>query len=582
VGDTVGYTITLTNTSSADTPALTCSISDPLLGGLLASGVVLASGANHVLTPSYVVLAGDADPLLNTATATCTVGEGFGNVLNASDGHSVDLFQPSITLDKTGDSLSKVGDTVGYTITLTNTSSADTPALTCSISDPLLGGVLVSGVVLASGANHVLTPSYVVLAGDADPLLNTATATCTVGEGFGNVLNASDGHSVNLFQPSITLVKTGPEQSKVGDTVTYTVTITNTGSADTPDLNLVSFSDTLVPAATPPAACAVLSDDEVCQFTYNYVVLAGDDDPLLNTASATYQVDGFPNQLTQSDGHSVNLFQPDYTLACGTDISSAAVGEIVNYTFTITNTGSADSPTLNLVSANDTVLGNLAANFPATLAPGQSVQVVVPRTVLGTDPDPLVNTLTTVYQVAGFPNQLTRTAGCSVDIEAGCALSPGFWGGGAGRSKWDQPTDPIAVAAGFTTDTPFPWVDPTQIDPTPDDGVFTYLDALSLSVRGDVTRQLVFKYVAARLNEAAFGVPAATADLLDEIDDYFDGGGVDNSDLANLTDLYSQPVGSGPTGPAKDEGQRLLGLLNGYFAAVGEENCPSASAIPEA
>ena len=41
--------------------------------------------------------------------------------LTASDGHSVNLFQPSITIDKTGDTLSKVGDPVNYTITVTNT-----------------------------------------------------------------------------------------------------------------------------------------------------------------------------------------------------------------------------------------------------------------------------------------------------------------------------------------------------------------------------------------------------------------------------------------------------------------------------
>ena len=39
-------------------------------------------------------------------------GGGFGNVLKESDKHEVDLFQPSITLDKTGDELSKVGDSV--------------------------------------------------------------------------------------------------------------------------------------------------------------------------------------------------------------------------------------------------------------------------------------------------------------------------------------------------------------------------------------------------------------------------------------------------------------------------------------
>ena len=58
--------------------------------------------------------------------------------LTASDGHSVNLFQPSVAIVKTGDELSKVGDAVNYTITVTNTSSADSPNLTCTISDSRL------------------------------------------------------------------------------------------------------------------------------------------------------------------------------------------------------------------------------------------------------------------------------------------------------------------------------------------------------------------------------------------------------------------------------------------------------------
>ncbi|MCH7705074.1 MAG: hypothetical protein IIB61_08180, partial [Planctomycetes bacterium] len=71
-----------------------------------------------------------------------------------------------------------------------------------------------------------------------------------------------------------------------------------------------------------------------------------------------------------------------------------------------------------------------------------------------------------------------------------------------GRVKGDQAGDPIAIAAGFPTTTPFPWVDATEFP-----GGLTYLDMFGLPKHGDVTIQMVFKYVAARLNEAAFGVP---------------------------------------------------------------------------
>jgi uncharacterized repeat protein (TIGR01451 family) len=219
VGDPVDYTITLTNTSSDDSPPLMCSIRDSLLN--IDEAGILREGDQHVIHASRTVQAGDPDPLPNTASARCEVVM-FGNVLTASDSHSVNLFQPRIAIDKTGDTLSKVGDTVNYTITLSNNSSADTPPLDCTASDSLLGG-LFAGVLPAG--DTVIERDRVVQDGDPDPLPNTASVTCNV-RGFPNVLEASDSHSVNLFQPSIRFGKMGSD--KVGDVVTYWITLNNT------------------------------------------------------------------------------------------------------------------------------------------------------------------------------------------------------------------------------------------------------------------------------------------------------------------------------------------------------------------
>ncbi|MGH9797449.1 MAG: DUF7507 domain-containing protein, partial [Candidatus Polarisedimenticolia bacterium] len=217
------------------------------------------------------------------------------------------------------------------------------------------------------------------------------------------------------------------------------------------------------------------------------------------------------------------------------------------------NTGDV---TLHRISVNDTLLGDVTASFPASLAPGGSATVTLTRTVQSTDPDILVNTVTSVYQVDGLPNQLTREDSCSVEIQRGCALSPGFWGGGSGRLLWDQSTDLLGgQPVPFTTTTVFPWLSPNLAGTT-------YLGVLNLPARGDVTIQLAFKYIAARLNEASsFGVPADVAVLLDQVDVYF----------------MSNPVGSNPSGAAKDQGSLLFNSLNAYFATVGEEDCPAIS-----
>ncbi|WP_341502586.1 hypothetical protein [Gallaecimonas sp. GXIMD4217] len=407
VGDDVDYSITLSNNSSADTPALTCTATDSLLGVVFSGTLPLG---DTVLTPSRTVLAGDPDPLVNTVDLSCSP-DGFPNVLDASDSHSTDLFQASIALDKTGDTLSKVGDSVDYVITLDNTSSSDTPDLECTISDTLLG--VSESVTLASGAQHVINASRVVQAGDPDPLLNTAEASCSP-IGFANVLTDSDGHSVQLFQASITLDKTGDTLSKVGDSVDYVITLDNTSSADTPDLEC-TITDTLLGVSQS----ATLASGAQHVINASRVVLAGDPDPVVNTAEVSCSPIGFANVLTDSDGHSVNLFQPSITVDKSNDcdpITGVFIGQNITYSYLITNTSSADTPALNVLSIIDSDdfsglpwpgLGDLTGVEAscASLASGASCSFNVVQSTSGLAQGSYGNKVVATYQVDGWPNQ---------------------------------------------------------------------------------------------------------------------------------------------------------------------------------
>ena len=146
------------------------------------------------------------------------------------------------------------------------------------------------------------------------------------------------------------------------------------------------------------------------------------------------------------------------------------------------------------------------------------------------------------------------------DIElVGCALSPGFWGGGSGRPKWDNiANDPIAQSAGFDSGTVFPWLDPSMSGAT-------YLEVLGQPTHGDVTIQMSFKYIAAKLNFALLPIPDISP-LLADVEDYF---------------MNVAPVGSNPTGADKQLGRALFAELNDYFATVGEDFCPDPADIPQ-
>ena len=347
-------------------------------------------------------------------------------------------------------------------------------------------------------------------------------------------------------------------KSTAGNTVSYTITIVNTGSADSPDLANGTVDDTLLgnlldpfnPYITSSNCAAALPTGGSCTITAQRAVLPGDPDPLPNTVSVSYNpAGGFPNVIADSDSHAVDLVAPAFTLSGVATPDSGFVGDLITYTYTLVNTGDV---ALDQISVIDSLLGDVAASFPATLQPGTTQVVTLQRVILADDPNPLVSNMQAIYQVQGLANTVVTILRVDVEVRIACALSPGFWKGGGGVPKWDEPGDSVATAAGFFTGTSFPWVHDSL-------GDLGYLQVLNLSAAGDVTRQLSFKYIAARLNQAVFDVPGPTALLLNQIDSY----------------LAAHPVGSDPQGQAAADGGALLSQLNNYFAVVGEANCPA-------
>jgi hypothetical protein len=436
VGDDANYTVTIENNG-----ALTLykdDISDTLLGSITANGVdqinpnvqsntcgpTLAPGASCTITLKRTVLAGDPDPLPNTVTVVYKGKSDLsGTAVSSTDDHSVNLFQPAIAVDKTGDDLSKLGDDVDYTFTLSNNSSPDTPPLDCTAVDTLLGTVFDD--VLPPG-DTVINKSRTVEAGDPDPLDNTVTLTCSP-EGFSNVLTASDSHSVNLFAASIEVDKECTDLSKVGDRVDCTVTVSNTGSHDAPDLVIETISDTvqgdLTDAANVDASdCgSSLASGADCTITYHYLVPQGASDPFDNTVTVESHPDGFTNNVDDTDSDSVNLFAASIEVGKTCAPDTVSVGDKVTYTCTITNTSSSNSPNLILDSAEDSLVGDVTAEASAggcdNLAPGGSCSFSYDFTVPANAPEDLVNVIEAHFHPAGFANDITDSAECHVTVE---------------------------------------------------------------------------------------------------------------------------------------------------------------------
>ncbi|MGH2640226.1 MAG: DUF7507 domain-containing protein, partial [Actinomycetota bacterium] len=169
-GDTVTYTITVTNTGDEDLDNV--KVMDTILGDLSASFAdELAVGASESHDFDYVVLESDPDPLVNEVTAK---GSGVGSrvAVEAVANCVTDLIHPAIEIVKTVDEDTvPIGTTVTYTYVVTNT--GDTTLFGISVDDDILGHIG-DIAVLEPGESATLTKDFVV--GDV-PVINVGTAT---------------------------------------------------------------------------------------------------------------------------------------------------------------------------------------------------------------------------------------------------------------------------------------------------------------------------------------------------------------------------------------------------------------------
>ena len=249
------------------------------------------------------------DHLTNVVTVTCHPTQYLTATTSAGVSSSVRLFWPAVELSKTGPALATAGEEVVYTFTVTNTGSADSPALVLDgFSDALLNGVTPPPDcgTLAVGASCVFTAAYTVPTGAADPLVNTAIITYHP-QGFDNRVAASDTHAVNLFQAAVRVGKSGPDFAAPGDAITYTIRITNAGSTDSPSLILDSAVDSLLGDLTAfvPADCATLAPQSNCEFDVPYTVPTAAPCPLVNQVVVTYHPQGAVEVVTDSAAHSL-------------------------------------------------------------------------------------------------------------------------------------------------------------------------------------------------------------------------------------------------------------------------------------
>ncbi|MFA5785941.1 MAG: hypothetical protein WDA71_03000 [Actinomycetota bacterium] len=144
-------------------------------------------------------LSGDKVTLALGESATCTITN--DDIRRPSPPPPVvTAVHPAIAIAKTGPTSAVVGDVITYTLTVTNTTS--TPLGSLVVTDPICdaapvftGGDTDSDALLELGETWTYTCSHVVVVGDPNPILNTATVQ---GTGAGRTVTDSASYSVPL------------------------------------------------------------------------------------------------------------------------------------------------------------------------------------------------------------------------------------------------------------------------------------------------------------------------------------------------------------------------------------------------
>ena len=356
VGDTLTYTIKLTNNGNADG---TVTVTDEIPAGTtLVEKSITNNGveSNGTITWTDVeVKAGDTVEVsfkvtINSDTKTSVTNKAVIDGNKPTE--EVETRVANITGAKSVDkSTAKVGDTLTYTIILTNSGNADG---TVTVTDEIpTGTTLVADSITANGSyneeNKTITWTDVkVEAGKTAEVsfkvtINNDTKTSVTNKAV--IDGNKPTEEVETRVANITGAKSVDKSTaKVGDTLTYTITLTNSGNAD----GKVTVTDEIPTGTRIKDENTTGYNKETNTMTWSNVEVKANG----GTATLTLEVvvkddttDTVKN-VAKIDNKEIpekpETKVANITGAKSVDKPTAKVGDILTYTIKLTNSGNGD------------------------------------------------------------------------------------------------------------------------------------------------------------------------------------------------------------------------------------------------
>jgi len=246
---------------------------------------------------------------------------------------------PQVQVIKQGPATANVGSTVVYTFSVTN--PGDTRLHNLTLWDDLGGAATYLSGDDGNGwldlnETWVYTAAYVILRTDPNLITNTVTVTAT--DAVGMVVTDRDTHTLDVvYNPALTLTKSGPDGAYIGETVTFTFTVAHAPGSDGSPVSTLSVMDDIAGPATYLSGDdddGLLESGEVWLYTAAYTIQLTDPDPLVNMGTAAgLDAEGDPVSITAT--HSLTLNDGAIVGLTATNSSPTVLGQLTTFTATV-------------------------------------------------------------------------------------------------------------------------------------------------------------------------------------------------------------------------------------------------------
>lgn len=422
-GQQITYTVTVTNTGISDAVGLTIADIVPAsiknvswtstIGGaaiinagdtgsgnnVSVNADIPAGAANKVtLTIRGTVDASFNGSVINTATATPSENSA---IAVSSTATTTTSRKPELTISKTGPATLVSGQNITYTIVVNNFSSSDAKALVITDQVPVgVGAVTWSAVAngtgvingAANGAGNNISLNADLPAGAANNITLTVngkvapsfsgqlsnTATATPAENGAIAKSATSTTTISRI-PTLSIQKTGPASISAGQQVHYSLTITNTGSADALQAvitdvipsGISNVSWTAIPEGGASISGTASGSTNALSFNANIpaglaniirVNIQGDvssaaTGSLVNTATVTPSE---PGSTPESSTATTTLNSVPGIILSKSGPSQISAGQTVTYSLIASNSGPSDATNLSITDAVPLPLTNVS------------------------------------------------------------------------------------------------------------------------------------------------------------------------------------------------------------------------------